>query len=180
MQQEITVLFADVRGFTSLAEKMPLHELSHSLNLFFDTASKLLIKNDALVDKFLGDAVMALFNAPIPRDKHRETALVTAIALQERVTELRLPFDIGIGINTGVALTGHVGLGEVTDYTATGDAVNVASRLADLAGGGEILAGLSTCEGRLSAIPAGYTCEEVTLHLEGKELAVEAYRIHRQ
>lgn len=180
MQQEITILFADVRGFTSLAEKMPVGELRDSLNRFFDAASKLLIQNDALVDKFIGDAVMALFNAPIPQARHREVALKTAISLQEAIADLGLPFGIGIGINTGMALTGHVGMGEVTDYTATGDAVNVASRLAGLAEKGEILAGISTCKDVLHMVPTGYSCEQVTLFLKDKELAAEAYRIRRQ
>jgi adenylate cyclase len=180
VEQEITVMFADVRGFTSLSERMPPARLRESLNMLFAAASELLVQNDALIDKFLGDAVMALFNAPISQPRHREVALRTALALQEKVVGLQLPFAIGIGLNTGVAITGHVGGGEVTDYTAIGDPVNVASRLSGLAGEGEILAGVSLSEGQPPSLPPDYACERVSLRVKGKENPVEAYRIYRR
>lgn len=179
VEQEITVLFADVRGFTSLSERTSLTLLRESLNVLFAAASELLVQNDALIDKFLGDAIMALFNAPIPQARHREAALRTAFALQEQVARLNLPFAIGIGINTGVAITGNVGGGEVTDYTAIGDTVNVASRFSGLAGKGEILAGLPTYTGQSNLLPPGYACERVSLQVKGKEQPVEAYRIYK-
>lgn len=179
VEQEITVLFADIRGFTALSEKISAKDIHQLLNVFYTAASELLIGNDALVDKFMGDAVMALFNAPIPQMRHREVALRTAIALQEKVASLDLPFAIGIGLNSGTALTGNVGMGEVTDYTAIGDTVNVASRLASLAQKGEILAGLSTCNGLADWLPTKYNSERVSLQVKGKEQMVEAYRIYR-
>lgn len=187
VEKEITVMFADVRGYTSLSEQMPLAELRRLINLFFAQATKLLIENDALIDKFLGDAVMALFNAPIPQSRHREAALKTAIALQEEIAKLKLPLAIGVGINTGMVVTGNVGHGEVTDYTAMGDPVNVASRLCGLAKKGEILAGIDTCESLMGALsdkglaqilPQGYRCERVTLQVKGKANLVSAYRIY--
>ncbi|MBI4289707.1 MAG: adenylate/guanylate cyclase domain-containing protein [Chloroflexi bacterium] len=177
VEQEITVLFADVRGFAALSERTPPERLRQLLNVLFAAASEILIQNDALIDKFLGDAIMALFNAPIPQPRHREAALRAAFALQERAPSLNLPFSIGIGLNTGIALTGNVGSGEVTDYTAVGDMVNVASRLSGLAGGCEILAGLATWEGLQFPLPPGYECERVSLQVKGREQAVEAYRI---
>ncbi len=144
----------------------------------FSACSKILIQNDALVDKFLGDAIMALFNAPIPQPRHREVALRTAIAVQEELGKLRLPFPVGIGLNTGVAITGNVGGAGATDYTAIGDSVNVASRLCSLAQKGEILSGTSTFEGLSHLLPPGYTYERLSLQLKGKEEAIEAYRIY--
>lgn len=172
-------MFADVRGFTTLSEHASPTRLRESLNVLFSAASELLVQNDALIDKFLGDAIMALFNAPIPRPKHRQVALNTALALQEKMIELNLPFSIGIGLNSGVAVTGNVGGGEMTDYTAIGDTVNVASRLSGLAGKGEIMAGVSTCEGLPPSLPSGYGCERVNLQVKGKEHFVTAYRIYK-
>lgn len=180
VEQDITVMFADVRGFTSLSEHTSPAELRRSLNVLFAAASELLVQNDALVDKFLGDAIMALFNAPIPQPRHREAALRTAIALQEKMAGLSLPFAIGIGLNSGIAITGNVGGGEVTDYTAIGDTVNVASRLAGLAGKGEILTGRCTYEGQPDRLPPGYASEPVSLQVKGKEQPVEACRIYRK
>ncbi|MCL4458796.1 MAG: adenylate/guanylate cyclase domain-containing protein [Chloroflexi bacterium] len=178
VEQEITVLFADVRGFTSLAERTPLDQLRKSLNVLFVAASDLLMQRDALIDKFLGDAIMALFNAPIPQSQHRQVALEAAIALQEEVAGLNLPFAIGIGINSGLAIVGNVGGGEVTDYTAIGDTVNVAARLSGLAQKGEILAGASTCEGQTHLLPSGYSCEPLSLQVKGREEPVAAYRLY--
>lgn len=178
VEQEVTVLFADVRGFTSLAERAALGPLRRSLNTLFGAASDLLVRNDALVDKFLGDAVMALFNAPIPHPHHQATALATALALQELMPRLDLPFAIGIGLNSGRAITGNVGGGDVTDYTAIGDTVNVAARLSGLANEGEVLAAAVTCRGSLAGLPPAYAAELVTLQVKGRAEPVEAFRIY--
>lgn len=172
-------MFADVCGFTPLSERTSPVQLREMLNVLFVAASELLIQNDALIDKFLGDAIMALFNAPIPQIRHREIALQTAIALQEKIVGLNLPFAIGIGLNSGLAVTGNVGGGEVTDYTAIGDTVNVASRLSGLAAKGEILAGFGTYSGQPNWLPDGYACEQISLQVKGKEHPVDAYRIYR-
>ncbi|MBI4332226.1 MAG: adenylate/guanylate cyclase domain-containing protein [Chloroflexi bacterium] len=170
-------MFADIRGFTPLSEKMAPNELRWLLNKFYAAASEIIIKNDGLVDKFIGDAVMALFNAPIPQPRHREVALRTAVALHGQVNALELPFGIGIGLNSGMAWTGDVGADEVKDYTAIGDTVNVASRLAGLARPGEIMAGEFTPEGLL---PPDYGFERMSLEVKGREQAIEACRIYPQ
>lgn len=175
MEQEVTVLFADVRGFTALSERTPLAELRRSLNALFSAASEILIAHEALVDKFLGDAIMALFNAPIPSSRHREAALDAGFALLEAVDRLGLPFAIGIGVSSGKAITGNVGGGEVTDYTAIGDTVNVASRLSGLAGPGELLAAAAACEG----LGLARTAAPVELQVRGRAEPVRAYRFAR-
>lgn len=166
------MLFADVRGFTALSERTPLAELRRWLNALYGHASGILITREALVDKFLGDSVMALFNAPIPVRRHREVALDAAAALLQALDSLRLPFAVGVGLNTGPAITGNVGGGGVTDYTAIGDTVNVASRLSELAGPGEILAGAATCEGL--DLPGAVA---VALEVRGRAEPVQARRI---
>lgn len=177
VEKEITVLFADVRGFTSFSERTSPSQLRRLLNILYGAASELLIENDALIDKFIGDAIMALFNAPIPQPRHREIALRTAIAFQEKLVSLNLPFGIGIGLNSGMAITGNVGSGEVTDYTAIGDTVNIASRLSGLAQQGEIVAGESTFGGWADLLPSKYSYARESLQLKGKEQPVTAYRI---
>lgn len=176
MEQEITVLFADVRGYTTLSERTSLPALRRMLNELFALATGILLAHDALVDKFLGDAVMAVFNAPIPQPQHRAAALDAAVTLLDAVGGSRSPLAIGVGVNTGMAMTGNVGGGEVVDYTAIGDAVNVASRLSGLAGPGELLAAASTWEGRgerfATAVP-----EASTLTVKGRAEPVAAYRL---
>lgn len=172
-------MFADVRNFTAIAERTPVAELRRSLNVFFGTASDILVRNDALVDKFIGDAVMALFNAPIPQPNHKKVAMRTAVELLDGIERLGLPYRVGVGLNTGKAITGNVGAGEVTDYTAIGNTVNVASRLSSMAGGGEILAGDSTCEDFVAEVAAGWICERVSLEVKGKERPLVACRVHR-
>ncbi|MBI2907873.1 MAG: adenylate/guanylate cyclase domain-containing protein [Chloroflexi bacterium] len=172
-------MFADVRNFTALSERTPVAELRRSLNVFFAAASDILVRNDALVDKFMGDAVMALFNAPIPQQRHREMAMQSAIELLERIERLGLNYQVGVGLNTGMAITGNVGAGEITDYTAIGDTVNIASRLSGLAPGGEILAGDSTCEDLIPALPTGWTCEKASVEVKGKERPLVACRVYK-
>lgn len=179
MEREITTFVADIRGFTTLSERESPQRVREEINVFFAAACDLLIENDALVDKFIGDAIMAFFNAPIPLPDHRETALLTAISLQEKMETFDLPFAIGIGLNTGLALTGNVGRSAVTDYTALGDPVNIASRLSGLARGGEILAGDDTLVHPDEQVPSNYSYEHLSLRVKGKERVVNAYRIYR-
>ncbi len=166
-----------MRGFTTLSERESSQQVRTEINIFFKAACDLLIENNALVDKFLGDAVMAFFNTPIPLPDHRKIALQTALQLQDRMLDLHLPFQIGIGLNSGFALTGNVGGGAVTDFTALGDSVNVASRLSSLARGGEILAGEDILFSPEGMIPLKWCYEPLRLHVKGKEQEVNAFRI---
>lgn len=172
----MTVLFADVRGYTGLAERTAPPALRRMLNEIFAVATRILLARDALVDKFLGDAVMAVFNAPIPQPRHREAAIDAAFALVDAVGRACSPLVMGVGVNTGMAMTGNVGGGDVLDYTAIGDAVNVASRLSGLAGPGELLAAASTWEGRgLRRADIAGVREE--LLVKGRAEPVSAYRL---
>lgn len=132
---EITVFFADVRGFTEMTAALGPMRIKQMLDEYFQTASEILFAKDAIVDHFLGDAVMAFFNQPIRQEQHAARAVEAARDLLYAVTHLNgrwalpEPVGVGVGINTGFAAVGTVGSADPKDYTAIGDVVNIASRL---------------------------------------------------
>lgn len=144
-RQEITILFADLRGFTSLAEYTPPEDLVQILNRYLGLAVREIFRQEGTLDKFLGDAIMAIFNAPLRQPDHVERALRAAISIQRNVQEcwVDLPeefhLNFGIGINVGEAVVGNIGSHERMEYTAVGDPVNVAERLEEVAKPGQIL-----------------------------------------
>jgi adenylate cyclase len=150
----ITVMFSDIRGFTTFSEHLSPDEVLSSLNEIYQELTQVIFDHEGTIDKFLGDGVMALFGAPIYRDDHAISAVSAALVMQEKISELsakfeargRSPIRIGIGVNTGSTIVGHMGSRERMDYTAIGDAVNVSSRLCDVAQGGEVLVTDSTLE----------------------------------
>ena len=137
--KEMTFLFSDIRGFTPISEKYKGNPegLTRLINRFLTRMTDVIISNGGTIDKFMGDCIMAFWNAPIENKKHREMALKTAIEMQVALKELNtklvsegLPqINIGIGINTGQALVGNMGSEQRFDYSVIGDAVNLASRL---------------------------------------------------
>lgn len=146
-RKEITVMFADVRGFTDLAERLEPEETAALLNEFFTAMTDEIFLHDGTLDKYLGDGIMAFFGDPVPYPDHTLRAFKAALGMQQRMRELRAlweaqgreTFGIGIGIGTGHAIVGNTGSPNRMDYTVMGSTVNVASRLADLARAGEIL-----------------------------------------
>lgn len=136
-RQRMSVFFSDVRGFTTISEKLDPEELSRVLNLYLTPMTDIVFKNKGTLDKYIGDAIMAFFGAPITDDNHAEQACRTALEslvklkeLQQIFKEQNLPFiDIGIGINTGEMSVGNMGSNIVQNYTVMGDSVNLASRL---------------------------------------------------
>jgi adenylate cyclase len=139
---EASFLFADVRGSTTLAEGMSPTEFRRQLNRFYDTASRVLVEHDAIVDKFVGDEVIGLFIPALAHNAHAERAIAAGRSLL-RATGHADPdgpwLPIGIGVHTGVAYIGSVGQPPVTDLTALGDVVNTTARLASAAAAGEML-----------------------------------------
>jgi adenylate cyclase len=138
---ECSLLFADVRGSTSLAEGMRPTEFTQLMNRFFEMTARILVGHEAFVDKFVGDEVIGIFVPALTGGRHAEQAILAGRALLAATAESpREPWlPIGVGVNTGVAYVGAVGEGDHVELTAMGDPVNVAARLASAAGAGELL-----------------------------------------
>jgi adenylate cyclase len=136
-KKEISVFFSDVRGFTTISEKLGPEDLVHLLNEYLSEMTELIIEYRGTIDKYMGDAIMAFWGAPARNDDHAYYACVAALAqyhalqnLQKRWSERHIPvLDIGIGINTGLAVVGNMGSSRRMDYTLMGDTVNLGSRL---------------------------------------------------
>lgn len=171
-----SLLFADVRGSTSIAETLRPTEFTALMNTFFETASRILVEHDAIVDKFVGDEVIGIFVPAITAGRHAASAIAAGRALLAATEAGRQPhLAIGIGINTGVAYVGAVGEGEQVELTAMGDPVNVAARLASAAGPREMLVAESTA-GEASLETSGL--EQRTLDLKGKSESTNVYVLH--
>lgn len=136
----ITVLFSDIRGFTSISESLTPEKLVSLLNNYLDPMTKIVLKHKGMLDKYIGDAIMAVYNAPVDLEEHARHAVLTALEMlkelefiNKKFTETGFPqISIGVGINTGEAITGNMGTDMRFDYTAIGDTVNLASRLEGL------------------------------------------------
>jgi adenylate cyclase len=152
-RREVTILFADIRSFTSISESMPAEEVVSMLNEFFSAMVDITFRHNGILDKFVGDQLMAVFGivssgSSTPYDD----AIRAALKMQEATRKLmvlrtqrnKTAFQIGIGINTGEAVLGSVGSRNRMDYTVIGDCVNVAGRLQQLAKGGQIILGEQT------------------------------------
>lgn len=154
-RREVTVLFADLRNFTSLAEAQAPEDVMRLLNELLGRLADAVLEWGGTLDKFLGDGLMAIWGAPVRREDDAEAAVSAALRMQQLVKERNAAYpadqavELGIGINGGVVIAGSLGNARRTEYTVIGDPVNVASRLCALAAGGEILVGESTA-GRLS------------------------------
>jgi len=144
-RQEVTVLFADIRGFTSLSERRDPEALVEVLNRYLALGAEAVLEEEGTLDKFMGDAVMALFNAPLPQPDHTLRAVRAALRLRKRVQTLHEtvePADrlsYGVGIAVGEAVVGNIGTAQQLNYTAIGASVNLAKRLQEQAASGQIL-----------------------------------------
>ncbi|MGA1864171.1 MAG: adenylate/guanylate cyclase domain-containing protein [bacterium] len=151
-RKEVTILFADIRSFTSITERMAAENVVAMLNQFFGIMVDIIFKNNGVLDKFIGDKLMALFgfipsDHPAPVDAIKaamEMQNATENLMKVREKENKEKFEIGIAINTGIAIAGHVGSKNRIDYTVIGDCINVAARLEQKAKGGEIIIGEQT------------------------------------
>ena len=143
-----TFLFTDVRGFTVLSETKPPEEVTAIMNKALTIQAKAVQEHGGMVDKYIGDAMMAIFNAPIDLAKHEEAAMKAALQIKHEMQAAELGIDIGIGINAGEAVLGNMGSETRFDYTAIGDAVNTAARLesATKEVGVDLLIGESTAQ----------------------------------
>lgn len=143
--QDITVLFADLQGFTPMSEYAPPETLLGVLNAYHALIVKYIQENKGTVDKFIGDGVMALYNTPVFQANHPLLAVRTAIGIRDALPSFYEQFEpayrlnINFGIHSGMAVVGNVGTQEIMDFTAVGDTVNLASRLQQLSTNGQIL-----------------------------------------
>ncbi len=142
---EATIVFMDIRGFTALAERSDPDAVVDLLNSYFTLVTEIIIRYGGYLDKFVGDAVMGVFGALAPDPEHAQMAVLAAMEVRHRLPGLNeaLPalsdsVQVGIGINTGEVVAGNIGSSKSMEYTVIGDNVNVASRLTDLAGPGQI------------------------------------------
>ncbi len=168
-KRELTVLFADVRGFTTFSDTLPLEAVLSHLNGVLRLLVQAAFEESGTVDKYIGDAVMVLFNAPIRQADHCERAVRAALKMQLLLVGSQL--SIGIGIHTGIAVVGNIGTAERLEYTAIGATVNLASRLCESAASGEIviseevrekLGDAATAEKRRPTLVKGIAREIVT------------------
>jgi adenylate cyclase len=183
LQEEVeaTVLFSDIRGFSTLAEEMPARELAEIATRHLSAMAEVVIDHGGTIDKFAGDSVMALFGAPDPMPDHAARALRCALAMQARQSSLNATLiadggralEMGVGVNTGIVVAGAIGGGGRLEYTVVGDAVNVAQRLQAAAVGGHVLASAAT----LAAAP-GFDAEAIgPIHVKGRQAPVDTYRV---
>ncbi len=146
-EKEVAILFADIRGFTALSERLPPYDVIYILNRYFNHMGRVISAHGGYIDNYMGDGLMALFGAPTPSDNDAANAAAAAAAMQRRVGELAdellaagLPeIGIGVGIHTGVATVGYIGSERRMEYTAIGDTVNLAARLEQNALPGQII-----------------------------------------
>jgi len=179
---EVTVLFSDIRGFSTIAERLSARDIAEIVGRHLGAMAEVVVDHGGTIDKFQGDAVMAVFGAPDPLPDHAACALRCAIAMQRRQNELNAQgwgseevdaLGVGIGLNTGTVIAGAIGGGGRLEYTVIGDAVNVAQRLQSEADGGEIVAAAST----VAAAP-DIDCEPIGPRIvKGREEAVEVFRV---
>ncbi len=180
---ELSVAFVDIRGFTALSEQSEPEEMIGGLNRFLTVMTDIVFKYEGTLDKYVGDALMVFFNDPLPQEDHAERAVRMALDMQVALVELRtrlneaaqMEITAGVGISTGFVTVGNIGSPSRMDYTAMGNHVNLASRLADDAAPGEIL----ITERTLALLPPGLVTTEPAgqRNLKGVQRPIAFYRI---
>jgi len=178
----LSVFFSDIRGFTSMSEKMEPEEVVHILNEYLTEMTEIIFKYQGTLDKFIGDAIMAIWGAPKYFPNHAELAVRAAVEMQEKVKELCLRWEsegrkgigIGMGVNTGFVVVGNMGSASYSDYTVIGDNVNLAARLEENAPAGKILISEATYQ-EVKDIVEVKLLEP--LSVKGKQKAVKVYEV---
>ncbi len=173
-RRRCTFLFTDVRGFTSLSETLEPEQVTEIMNKALTIQANAVKEHGGMVDKYIGDAMMAIFNAPIDLEEHETKAIQTALKIKQDMAEADLGIEIGIGINTGEAVIGNMGSDSRFDYSAIGDAVNLAARLESSTKelGEDIVIGYNT------AIKSAISLKLLkSIHVKGKEHKVQTFTI---
>lgn len=161
VNQQVTVLFADIRGFTALSEKANPEKVVNLLNRYFSVMTDIIFEHGGTLDKYIGDGLMAIFGAPHAGEEDALNAVKAAVTMQKRLAQLNTELhaeglgtiSVGIGLHTGEATIGYIGSNKRSEYTAIGDTVNLASRLESCATGGQILMTDATAAASGNLIP---------------------------
>jgi adenylate cyclase len=154
VNQKVSIMFADIRGFTHFSERTEPERVVEVLNEYFTRVTDVILDHGGMIDKYIGDAVMAVFGVPIAKENDAAKAVQSALQIQLLMAEINRDASargwpelaVGIGINTGTATAGNIGSPRRLDYTVVGDAVNIASRLMDDAAGGQVLISQPTAD----------------------------------
>jgi len=183
-RRELTILFADIQGFTTFSEQLDPEELTNFLNKFLTTMTARIFEYQGTVDKYIGDAVMAIFGAPLAFDDHAERGVSAALGMREELANVRaewgdfLPekFDLKLGLNTGPVVVGNMGSDMRFDYTVLGDNVNLAARLEALTR--QYGAGLLISEATREAVGNTFVVRELdSVRVKGKVKPVVIYEV---
>ena len=180
--QTATILFADIRGFTRMSEKMEPQEIVELLNEYFTLMTDLIFENGGTLDKYMGDGIMALFGAPITKPDDAARAVKTAVQMQQALHNLNRSWDaeghpawmMGVGVHTGQVTAGNIGSAKRMDYTVIGDTVNLASRLCSNAAGSQILISEQTWAELGDSFPAKRL---EPIRVKGKETPIQIFEI---
>lgn len=177
-RREISILFADLRGYTAFSEATPPERVIEALNDYLSLAANVILSYSGTLDKYLGDGVMAIFNAPEDQPDHPQLAAEAALMLQQAAREMAEERQDGlsfsIGLHVGEAVVGYIGTDTAVNYTAVGDVINVAKRLQEHAAPGQILAAQSYIE-RLGSAAAARPLGEITFR--GRKQVTVAYEL---
>jgi len=181
-EMTITILFSDIRRFTSLAERLPPKQVVDLLNAYFTCMIDVVNKHEGMVDKLMGDSVMALFGVPFPANEDAMNSVRCAVNMQKEVKRFNkiragqgLPtLEMGIGLNTGPVIAGNIGSKDRMEYTVIGDSVNIAARLQGIAKPGEVLISETTYKQVKGKVIAS---QLEPMSLKGKRNPVGVYRI---
>ncbi len=179
-EKTVTILFTDIVSFTPLSESMEPAEVSLLLNQYFRRMTDIIFDFNGTLDKYIGDAIMAVFGAPIERDNDAERAIMAALAMRKSLAEMKegleqeKQFDIRLGVNTGKVVAGNLGSPKRMDYTVIGDTVNTASRLESIAESNQILVGELTYQ----AVKDKFHIQEIgEKKVKGKKEAIMVYEV---
>lgn len=184
-RRKITVLFLDIRDFTQMADKMESEDVVQLLNEFFEKMIEIIFAGQGTLDKFTGDGLMALFGAPLDDPKQEAHAVEAAVRMQREIRRLcekweaqgRKLMQMGIGINTGMAVVGNIGSPQRMDYTAIGDTVNLASRLESATK--ELKVSILISQSTYDAVAGRFnTCELGKIDVRGKSEQISIYSVH--
>ena len=182
-EREVTILFTDIRGFTSMSEDMKPEEVVTTLNEYFSEMIDIVFKYNGTLDKIIGDELMVVFGAPLAAEDDTERALNTAVEMQNKIKELNnirkkrkeKPVLVGAGINKGYVVSGNIGSRDMMDYTVIGDTVNLGSRLCSAAGPGEIIVSKEVTKNQDNQ----FKFEElVPINVKGKKDKINIFKVN--